>query len=88
MNLTSQFGCDSIVILDFQLIESDTINIEETTCDSNLIGISTTILPGMNGECDSVLITNTVFGCDTIYLMDLSCNPLDTGIFVQNKQNG
>jgi gliding motility-associated-like protein len=81
--LMSQFGCDSTVILNYELLSLNTFLISETTCDSTLLGSTTMNLPGMNGECDSMLIINTTFACDTIYLSSISCNPLDTGIIIQ-----
>ncbi|HFC00065.1 MAG TPA: hypothetical protein ENJ53_04600, partial [Phaeodactylibacter sp.] len=80
MNTT--FGCDSNIIYNYQLVAADTFVVNETTCDTSILGTTITMLPGMNGECDSILVTNITFGCDTIYTNSWSCNPLDTGVFV------
>ena len=81
--MTSQFNCDSTIIFNYALLAVDTFLMSETTCDSSFIGMTTTNLPGINGECDSILIINTTFACDTIYTNSTSCNPLDTGVFIQ-----
>ena len=83
--LMNQYGCDSTIFFNYELLTLDTFFISETTCDSTLLGTTIMNLPGMNGECDSMLIINTTFACDTIYLNSNSCNPLDTGIFIQNN---
>ncbi|MFK8007382.1 MAG: gliding motility-associated C-terminal domain-containing protein, partial [Saprospiraceae bacterium] len=80
--MMSQFGCDSTIIFNYELLAADTFLMSETTCDSTLLGMTTMNLPGMNGECDSILIINTTFACDTIYTNSISCNPLDTGVFI------
>jgi gliding motility-associated-like protein len=81
--LFSQNGCDSNVIYNLILIDLDTFTFEVFTCDSNLVDTTFANATGLNGECDSILIVNTIFACDTIYINSISCNPLDTGIFIQ-----
>ncbi|MFK7946392.1 MAG: PKD domain-containing protein, partial [Saprospiraceae bacterium] len=50
-------GCDSLVITNTTLLQSDTTYLQATTCDANQVGIDT-IIYATNG-CDSLVITNT-----------------------------
>ena len=83
--LFSQNGCDSNIIYNLILIDLDTFTFEIFTCDSNLIDTNFVNATGVNGRCDSILIINTIFACDTIYINSISCNPLDTGVFIQTN---
>ncbi|MEM6966485.1 MAG: gliding motility-associated C-terminal domain-containing protein, partial [Bacteroidota bacterium] len=80
--LTSVFGCDSIVIFDYQLTDPDTTFINENTCDTTQVGTFIDFIAGTNGACDAVVVTTAVFSCDTLIINSFSCNPLDTGTFV------
>jgi gliding motility-associated-like protein len=57
LNLSNQFGCDSIVTIDIRYMGVDTQFVQATTCNPAQAGTVTQILPGM--FCDTVRVTQT-----------------------------
>ncbi len=52
--LQNESGCDSLIILEVELLESPTFLIWETTCDPNEVGIYDEVYAASNG-CDSLV---------------------------------
>ena len=73
--LTNQLGCDSLVVLDF-LIQDDLISLTRVVCEDTLpYNFNGQLI--MNSGQFSDTLTNQ-FGCDSIVVLDLIVNPLDT----------
>jgi gliding motility-associated-like protein len=73
------------------LAPSDTVLLQQTSCDPSLAGIDTLVLQNSFG-CDSLVITATIFdptaGADTTFLSAQTCDPALAGIdtvFLQNS---
>ena len=68
--LTSSEGCDSIVIFDRRFDPAYTAQLpDEITCDTNLVGIDSTIISLPNG-CDSLLLQSWLPGSATTVAVD------------------
>ncbi|MEM8582684.1 MAG: gliding motility-associated C-terminal domain-containing protein [Bacteroidota bacterium] len=77
-------GSDEIEIV---LSDGDTVNIEETSCDPDQIGVFTDLLTNQFG-CDSTVITTVAFGdADTTTLNLSSCDPSEVGDFEEILTN-
>ena len=71
-------GCDSITYVITDLIQADTIQLQEYTCDQNLIGIDTTYLTG--ALCDTTIITEYLLNIiPPVTINQSSCNPSEVG---------
>ena len=80
------FGCDSVIITEVILSNSDTTYISGTTCDASEAGI--TIETYTSGNCDSIVITELLLApTDTTHLMASSCIAADTGVQTIHLQN-
>ncbi len=88
--IDSSDGCDSLVITNIILLESDTIYLTEYECGINTVDSDSLLLTNMNG-CDSLVIVTTIgLETDTTYVMSSSCDSLQTGIdtlFLFNADN-
>lgn len=82
--LSAVNGCDSIVILDLTINQSDSTTLNVTECDTyfwnasgqtyNITGTYTATLSNQQG-CDSVLILNlNILNSDSIVQMEVSCD--------------
>ncbi|NRA52499.1 MAG: gliding motility-associated C-terminal domain-containing protein, partial [Phaeodactylibacter sp.] len=81
--ITNQFGCDSTIITNTLLVESDSTIINLSSCNPADTGTIVNNLIGALG-CDSIVITNTtLLPADSTIITLTSCNPLDTGITAQ-----
>ena len=70
---TNSSGCDSLVILDLTINNSDTTTTNITTCDTyTWLGVTYTT----SGIYDS-LLTN-IEGCDSLAYLDLTITIIDT----------
>ncbi len=79
-NLINQFGCDSIVVQTTSYLESDTIYVNDTTCDLQLVGVDSVWHTNIAG-CDSIVIeTLSYLKSDTTFLNDVTCDPQLVGI--------
>ncbi len=85
-------GCDSTLILTLQLVKNDTTIVQQTTCNSNLLGNRTRVLRNSRG-CDSVVITQTRFVPSTMRIVltvsqSISCNGGSNGsVKISSTQN-
>ncbi|MEL6633780.1 MAG: T9SS type A sorting domain-containing protein [Bacteroidota bacterium] len=78
--LTSQAGCDSLVITTTTLLASDTTEIAAGSCDPMQVGTDTVSLTNQAG-CDSLVITTTtLLASDTIEADFFSCDPTQAGV--------
>jgi gliding motility-associated-like protein len=88
-------GCDSFVITELVIFESQTTNESIEECDSAFVNgswIFTSTTISLNDftvdGCDSTHVINVVINnSDNTSSLTTSCNPLDTGIFVFNGIN-
>jgi|GEM_PF-2855767 len=73
-SFTNQFGCDSTVVLDLIINQSDTIFTNQTVCDSYLWPID-----GQTYTQSGQYFTNFTnqFGCDSIFALNLTVNYQD-----------
>jgi gliding motility-associated-like protein len=82
--------CDSLFILDFVLLTSDTITVEMNTCNILEEGVDTLFLSN-SLMCDSLVIINTTFkDGDTLYNELTSCIISQVGLdtmFLSNANN-
>ncbi|MBK9336270.1 MAG: gliding motility-associated C-terminal domain-containing protein [Lewinellaceae bacterium] len=86
-SLNSVFGCDSVIITTLTVLDVDTTQIVQGSCDPGQVGVFTQILSQANG-CDSVVITTiNLLPTHVINISGTSCDPALTGIFVQNLTN-
>lgn len=74
----SQFGCDSVVIIN-NILALDTTYLHATTCQFEAVGIQQEILPNQFG-CDSLIITHVTIAVDTIYSASTACGTVNTPV--------
>jgi gliding motility-associated-like protein len=89
-NLVNQYGCDSIVVTEVNLLPSDAANLTAFTCDPAAAGIFIQNLTNRFG-CDSIVTqTVTLLPTDTTLLTRTTCDPAQTGsaVLVLNNQFG
>ncbi|MEP6792718.1 MAG: gliding motility-associated C-terminal domain-containing protein, partial [Saprospiraceae bacterium] len=78
--LTNQAGCDSTVVTQTFLLQSDTTLIFLTSCDPLATGVTLQALNNIAG-CDSMVITTTSYLLsDTTLIASLTCTYADTGM--------
>lgn len=73
--LVNRFGCDSIVFLNLIINETDSVYVDETICEGEVIIIGDTTY-SESGTYETML-TNQ-FGCDSVVILNLIVHPLDT----------
>ena len=82
--------CDSLILLDFILLPSDTLNFEVNTCNILDVGLDTIFLTN-SSNCDSLVITNMTYTPgDTLYNNVTSCDVDQIGadtLFLMNTNN-
>ncbi len=84
--LMDQYGCDSIVVTNYMLIDGDTTDLVELVCLQSQVGTDTVVFQGE--LCDSLVVTHFNFSPPDSTLFEFnSCNPLDTGIFIETYTN-
>lgn len=82
VSLSNQFGCDSIVITQVDLLPSFEISILATSCDPAAAGVFVQNLQTVSG-CDSIITTTVFFdpaAVDTTLLSAGSCDPAQVGV--------
>ena len=85
-NSQSQFGCDSIVNIQFTLFSSDTVTVALEACDSIEIGGQLFTSSGLVPQ-----LLSSTFGCDSLVLWQLTINPtlyvsIDTTVFDESYE--
>jgi hypothetical protein len=86
-NLVNQFGCDSTVIETVNLLPSQEILIESSSCNPQDTGTFVFNYQNQFG-CDSIEIqVITLDPTDSTFFFSSTCNPQDTGVFVTNLVN-
>ena len=79
--LVNQFGCDSTITIDYELVEAQVTIVEENTCDPAQFMPDTLIFS--TDLCDSIVIINYNVQMDNGSTVDLvSCDPADVGQFI------
>jgi gliding motility-associated-like protein len=82
--------CDSLILLDFILLPSDTLNFEVNTCNILDTGLDTLFLTNTS-NCDSLVITKSIYTPgDTLYNFVTSCDVDQVGadtLFLMNSSN-
>ena len=85
--LASQFGCDSIVITEIQLLPQDSTLLTDSTCDPAAAGVFMATFTNQSG-CDSVVITTvSLLPTDTTFINGTSCDPAAVGTFTEVFSN-
>jgi hypothetical protein len=82
-NLMNEYGCDSIITTNTQLLPTDSISIDLSSCNPKDTG--TVVLSLSNGYgCDSIITTTTsLLPEDSTTLNQTSCVPDDIGAKIQ-----
>jgi gliding motility-associated-like protein len=72
-SVTSQYGCDSTVILDLTIFPSEEITIYDSICQGEQF-----VFNGENYSSTGIfpIILSTVNGCDSLIVLNLTVNPL------------
>src|SRR5690606_1499388 len=87
LNLTNQFGCDSVHTITTILLSSDSTFENLTSCNPADEGVVVLNLTNQFG-CDSIhTITTTLLRSDSTFENLTSCNPADTGVVILNLTN-
>ena len=71
-NLQSQYGCDSVVVLNLIVHNLENKTITETICDNELFDFNGKNLNSSGTYIDTL---STIFGCDSVVSLSLIVNP-------------
>lgn len=85
--LNTIHGCDSVITSTLTVNATNTVLIQQTTCDPSVAGTFVQNLSNVAG-CDSTVTTIiTLLPTDTTVIFNTSCDPSSVGVFVQNLTN-